>query len=154
MSLESIPHLWTSFQLAKEEEKELLVRDGISKIINYPISKISDNTTPQCSSIYRSKTPNTMDCGPNIQRSRSHPICYPCEDNLKEYLNPIVTSREPSLYSKQNPNVHATFSTNVHIPLEWVVREKLRDYLLGSKCTIYTDNNPLAYIKESKLGVA
>ena len=32
--------------------------------------------------------------------------------------------------------------------------EKLRDYLLGSKFTIYTDNNPLAYIKESKLGVA
>ena len=32
--------------------------------------------------------------------------------------------------------------------------EKLRDYLLGSKFTIYTDNNPLAYIKESKLGAA
>ena len=32
--------------------------------------------------------------------------------------------------------------------------EKLRDYLLGSKFTIYTDNNPLAYVKESKLGAA
>ena len=32
--------------------------------------------------------------------------------------------------------------------------EKLRVYLLGSKFTIYTDNNPLAYVKESKLGVA
>ena len=32
--------------------------------------------------------------------------------------------------------------------------EKLRDYLLGSKFTVYTDNNPLAYVKESKLGVA
>ena len=31
---------------------------------------------------------------------------------------------------------------------------KLRDCLLGSKFTMYTDNNPLAYIKESKLGVA
>ena len=38
--------------------------------------------------------------------------------------------------------------------LKWMVTEKLRDYLLGSKFTIYTDNNPLAYIKESKLGVA
>ena len=32
--------------------------------------------------------------------------------------------------------------------------EKHRDYLLGSKFTIYTDNNPLAYVKESKLGAA
>ena len=32
--------------------------------------------------------------------------------------------------------------------------EKLRDYLLGSKFMIYTDNNPLAYFKESKLGAA
>ena len=31
--------------------------------------------------------------------------------------------------------------------------EKLRDYLLGSKLTTYTDKNPLAYVKESKLGV-
>ena len=31
--------------------------------------------------------------------------------------------------------------------------EKFRDYLLGSKFTVYTDNNPLAYVKESKLGV-
>ena len=32
--------------------------------------------------------------------------------------------------------------------------EKFRDYLLGSQFTVYTDNNPLAYVKESKLGVA
>ena len=31
---------------------------------------------------------------------------------------------------------------------------KLRDYLLGSKFTIYTDNNLLAYVKESKIGAA
>ena len=35
-----------------------------------------------------------------------------------------------------------------------MMMEKLRDYRLGSKVTIYTDNNPLAYVKESKLGVA
>ena len=40
------------------------------------------------------------------------------------------------------------------LALKWAVMEKLRDYLLGSKFTIYTDNNPLAYVKESKLGVA
>ena len=38
--------------------------------------------------------------------------------------------------------------------LKWAVTEKLRDYLLVSKFTVYTDNNPLAYVKESKLVVA
>ena len=32
--------------------------------------------------------------------------------------------------------------------------ENLRDYLLVSKFTVYTNNNPLAYVMESKLGVA
>ena len=40
------------------------------------------------------------------------------------------------------------------LALKWAVTEKFRDYLLGSKFTVYTDNNPLAYVKESKLGVA
>ena len=38
--------------------------------------------------------------------------------------------------------------------LKWAVTEKFRDYLLGSRFTEYTDNNPLAYVKKSKLGVA
>ena len=37
---------------------------------------------------------------------------------------------------------------------KWAVTQKFRDYLLGTLLTTYTDNNPLAYIKESKLGVA
>ena len=40
------------------------------------------------------------------------------------------------------------------LALKLAVTEKFRDYLLGSKFTVYTDNNPLAYVKESKLGVA
>ena len=36
------------------------------------------------------------------------------------------------------------------LALKWVVTEKLRDYLLGSKFTVYTNNNPLAYVKENK----
>ena len=37
------------------------------------------------------------------------------------------------------------------LALKWAVTEKFRDYLLGSKFTVYTDNNPLAYIQTSKL---
>ena len=36
--------------------------------------------------------------------------------------------------------------------LKWVVIEKFQDYLLGSWFQVYTDNNLLAYVLESKLG--
>ena len=36
--------------------------------------------------------------------------------------------------------------------LKWAVTEKFRDYLLGSQFIAYTDNNPLAHVKESRLG--
>ena len=38
------------------------------------------------------------------------------------------------------------------LALKWSVCEKFKDYLLGSKFMVYTDNNPLVYIKTSKLG--
>ena len=40
------------------------------------------------------------------------------------------------------------------LALKWAVTEKFKDYLLGSWFTVYTNNNPLAYVKGSKLGVA
>ena len=39
------------------------------------------------------------------------------------------------------------------LALKWAVMEKFWDYLLESKFTMYTDNSPLAYVQESKLGV-
>ena len=38
--------------------------------------------------------------------------------------------------------------------LKWAVTEKFWDYLLGSWFQVYMDNNPLAYIQESKLGAS
>ena len=40
------------------------------------------------------------------------------------------------------------------LALKWVVMEKFHDYFLGSKFHIYTDNSPLAYVRESKLGAS
>ena len=40
------------------------------------------------------------------------------------------------------------------LALRWAVTKKFRDYLLGLKFTVYTDNNPLAYIQTSKLGAS
>ena len=44
-------------------------------------------------------------------------------------------------------------STKIELmALKWSVCDKFKDYLLGSKFTAFTDNNPLCYIKSSKLG--
>ena len=40
------------------------------------------------------------------------------------------------------------------LALKWAVTEKFRDYLLGLIFTVYTNNNPLAYIQTSKLGAS
>ena len=40
------------------------------------------------------------------------------------------------------------------LALKWAVTEKFQDYLLGSLFQVYTDNNPLAYVQESKLGAS
>ena len=40
------------------------------------------------------------------------------------------------------------------LALKWAETEKFRDYLLRSKFTVYTNNNPLAYIQTSKLGAS
>ena len=39
------------------------------------------------------------------------------------------------------------------LAVKWAVTEKFKDYLMGSKFEIFTDNNPLCYIQTSgKLG--
>ena len=51
--------------------------------------------------------------------------------------------------------MHDYSSTKIKLlALKWSVCEKFKDYLLGSKFTVYMDNNPLVYVKTSKLGAA
>uniref|UniRef100_A0A3B3SEI7 Gypsy retrotransposon integrase-like protein 1 n=1 Tax=Paramormyrops kingsleyae TaxID=1676925 RepID=A0A3B3SEI7_9TELE len=38
------------------------------------------------------------------------------------------------------------------LALKWAMTEKFREYLLGHKCIVYTDNNPLSYLSTAKLG--
>lgn len=38
------------------------------------------------------------------------------------------------------------------LALKWAVTEKFREYLLGQKFTVYTDNNPLRHLDTAKLG--
>ncbi|RXN32901.1 Transposon Ty3-I Gag-Pol poly [Labeo rohita] len=38
------------------------------------------------------------------------------------------------------------------LALKWAMTEKFREYLLGRKCVVFTDNNPLSYLTSAKLG--
>ena len=38
------------------------------------------------------------------------------------------------------------------LALKWAMTEKFRDYLLGQKCVVYTDNNLLSHLSTAKLG--
>lgn len=38
------------------------------------------------------------------------------------------------------------------LALKWAMADKFREYLLGHKCVVYTDNNPLSHLMTAKLG--
>lgn len=38
------------------------------------------------------------------------------------------------------------------LALKWAMTEKFREYLLGHRCTVFTDNNPLSYLQYARLG--
>lgn len=38
------------------------------------------------------------------------------------------------------------------VALKWAMTEKFREYLLGNKCVVFTDNNPLSHLASAKLG--
>ena len=63
------------------------------------------------------------------------------------YASQTLRPSEKSMHNYSSPKLEL-------LALKWAVTEKFRDYLLGSKFTVYTDNNPLAYIQTSKLGVS
>ncbi|KAJ7986825.1 hypothetical protein DPEC_G00332410 [Dallia pectoralis] len=35
---------------------------------------------------------------------------------------------------------------------KWAMTEKFKDYMLGHKCVVFTDNNPLSHLSSAKLG--
>lgn len=38
------------------------------------------------------------------------------------------------------------------LALKWAMGKKFREYLLGQKCVVFTDNSPLSYLSSAKLG--
>lgn len=65
-----------------------------------------------------------------------------------------IRSREEKCESSHMHHAHSQSEKNYHLhsgrleflALKWAICEKFRDYLIGSSCTVYTDNNPLTYV--------
>ncbi len=70
------------------------------------------------------------------QEGKVRPIAY-----ASRSLRP--TERNMSNYSSMKLEFLA---------LKWAMTEKFREYLLGSQCVVFTDNNPLSHLSTAKLG--
>ena len=66
----------------------------------------------------------------------------------------VVAYASRSLRPSEKPMRDYSLAKIELMALKWSVCDKFKDYLLGSKFTVFTDNNPLCYIKSSKLGAA
>ncbi|XP_076840784.1 uncharacterized protein LOC143485286 [Brachyhypopomus gauderio] len=53
--------------------------------------------------------------------------------------------------AEQNMSNYSALKSEL-LGLKWAVTEKFREYLLGAKFTVFTDNNPLSYLQTAKLG--
>ena len=72
------------------------------------------------------------------------------EDNEVHVITYASRSLRPS-----EKSMHNYSSAKIELmALKWSVCDKFKYYLLGSKFTVFTDNNPHCYIRSSKLGAA
>ncbi|KAM3861135.1 mitotic checkpoint serine/threonine-protein kinase BUB1 [Diretmus argenteus] len=66
-------------------------------------------------------------------------------------LKPVAYASRSLRGSERNMENYSSMKLEF-LALKWALSEKFRDYLLGSKCEVYTDNNPLSHFQTLKLG--
>lgn len=66
-------------------------------------------------------------------------------------LRPVAFASRGLRPSEKNMQNYSSMKLEF-LALKWAVSEKFREYLLGTSCTVYTDNNPLRYLDTAKLG--
>lgn len=66
-------------------------------------------------------------------------------------LRPIAFASRSLKPSERNMSNYSSMKPEL-VALKWAVTEKFREYLLGHRCTVYTDNNPLSHLATAKLG--
>ena len=105
-----------AFHVAKGEEKELRILDGLSKDVVYSVLEI--NTSSKWCSYHYSKSHNTVDCKAHINRSKlaTKRFNYNEDHFIKACPKSKRTIAEKSQHSDQT--IHTTFSTSTHIPVD------------------------------------
>lgn len=66
-------------------------------------------------------------------------------------VRPIAYASKGLRPTERNPANYSSMKLEF-LALKWAMTEKFREYLLGQKCAVYTDNNPLSYLSTAKLG--
>ena len=89
---------------------------------------------------------------------------HPCERSMRDYSSAkirgddnevcVVAYASRSLHPCERSMRDYSSAKIELMALKWAVCEKFKDYLLGSKFTVCTDNNPIVHIQKSKLGAA
>uniref|UniRef100_A0A665U756 Gypsy retrotransposon integrase-like protein 1 n=1 Tax=Echeneis naucrates TaxID=173247 RepID=A0A665U756_ECHNA len=66
-------------------------------------------------------------------------------------VRPIAYARRGLRPTERNMQNYSSMKLEF-LALKWAMTEKFREYLLGTKCVVYTDNNPLSHLASAKLG--
>ncbi len=68
----------------------------------------------------------------------------------KGQIRPIAFASRSLRPSETNMSNYSSMKLEL-LALKWSVTEKFREYLMGNKFVVYTDNNPLSYLQTAKL---
>ena len=66
-------------------------------------------------------------------------------------VRPVAYASRGLRPTERNMNNYSSMKLEF-LALKWAMSEKFRDYLLGHKCIVFTDNNPLSHLPSAKLG--
>jgi len=66
-------------------------------------------------------------------------------------VKPVAYASRGLKPAERNMNNYSSMKSEF-LALKWAMTEKFREYLLGQKCVVYTDNNPLSHLSTAKLG--
>lgn len=71
---------------------------------------------------------------------------------LQDGRERVVAYASRSLHpSEKNDVNYSSFKLEL-LALKWAIVEKFKDYLMGAKVIVYTDNNPVAHLQTARLG--
>ncbi|KAL0185385.1 hypothetical protein M9458_021082, partial [Cirrhinus mrigala] len=66
-------------------------------------------------------------------------------------VRPIAFASRSLRPTERNPVNYSSMKLEF-LALKWAMTEKFREYLLGLRCVVFTDNNPLSHLESAKLG--